>query len=111
MEASVQVKRLALVSPADRDKAVAQIGDLQLDIFHSFSNLANHAEVPVAAAAGVPIIITSRVGVREWDPHLRLQAWEQERNKHTHWVTAASEAAARRSPSLPSRYLAQLRRS
>jgi glycosyltransferase involved in cell wall biosynthesis len=95
MEASVQVQRLALVSPSDRDKAVAQIGDLQPDVFHSFSNLASHAEVPAAAAAGVPIIITSRVGVRECDPHLRLQAWEQERNERTHWVTAVSEAAAR----------------
>jgi glycosyltransferase involved in cell wall biosynthesis len=33
--------------------------------------------------------------MREWDPHLRLQTWEQERNEHTHWVTAVSEAAAR----------------
>src|SRR5262249_26290337 len=95
MEASVRVQRLALVCASDRDKAIAQIRDLQPDIFHSFSCLPSHGEVSAAAAAGVPVIVTSRVGIREWDPHLRIQAWEQARNERTHWVTAVSEAAAR----------------
>lgn len=95
VEASVRVQRLAFLSPADEDQARRQIRDIRPEIFHSFSGVRDALDVSSAHAAGVPVVITSRVGMRHWDPDRRIQPWERARNAQTHLVTSVSEAAAR----------------
>ena len=63
------------------------------DIFHSFAHK-DAVEIAAAAAAEVPVIVASRVNVREWDERGEVQPWELERNRQTHRITAVSHAAA-----------------
>ena len=62
-------------------------------IFHSFTHQ-DSADLAAASAAGVPLILASRVNIREWDPHLEAKEWELPRNRLTHEITAVSEAVA-----------------
>lgn len=76
------------------EQMAARLKELRAVIYHSFRLRKNEFDVLVAAKAGVPRIVTNRANVRHWDPHMRVQPWEIERNARTHAITACCQAVA-----------------
>jgi L-malate glycosyltransferase len=89
--AGIQVCHL---HPRSEDAWAQEIRRIGPDIFHSFSYRKDATDVLAANAAGVPVIVTTRVNGRAWDPELRVREWETIRNRLTHRITAVSKAAA-----------------
>ncbi len=75
-------------------RAAAMIRAWRPSIYHSFGYGAHWLDVAAAAAAGVPVRLTSRRNVRHWDPARRARWQEKVRNALTTAVTANSRAAA-----------------
>jgi len=93
-QAGIEVICLPFDSDADQSSAAIAIRELSPRIFHSFSYRRNAWDVLAAEAAGVPVVLTCRVNIREWDESLQVRDWEIVRNRATHRITAVSEAAA-----------------
>lgn len=91
--AGVLVVPIAPAHGEGRAAAIEQIRELAPEIFHSFSCRLSSADVLNARAAGVPIVVTSRSGLRpqEQGP---VHAWEQERNRATDRIVACGRAIA-----------------
>lgn len=93
--AGIQVVHLPLRVKQNRyAEALAALRDLNAHIFHTFNYRTDSADVSAARDAGVPVVLTGRVNIREWDPKLSVQPWELERNARTDRITAVSEAVA-----------------
>jgi len=93
--AGIQVVRLPVrAKQGGYDEALATVRGLKAHIFHSFNYRNDSADVSAARDAGVPVVLTGRVNIREWDPKYLVQGWELERNSQTDGITAVSEAAA-----------------
>jgi glycosyltransferase involved in cell wall biosynthesis len=73
---------------------VGQIRDIRPHIFHSFSCNQDATDVSLAAAAGVPVILTNRGSTRHWNESGQMQEWEIERNRATRKIIACSHAVA-----------------
>ena len=93
-DAGVQVVHLPVRSKSGYRKAVGALQSLGADIFHSFNYRRDARDVSAAREAGVPVILTGRVNVREWDPELRAQDWELERNRETKRIVAVGNVVA-----------------
>lgn len=93
-QAGVPVYHLPLNTQAGHAAAVVRIRELHPDIFHSFSYRKDALDVLAAKAAQAPVIMTTRINFREWDPERRVRDWELERNRFTDRITAVSEAVA-----------------
>lgn len=89
--AGVRVERIVPGHGAERRTAVAQIREIQPDIFHSFSCRLSGADTINAHDAGVPWIVTSRGSLHHGGAG---DAWQKERNRATHRIIACSRAVA-----------------
>jgi glycosyltransferase involved in cell wall biosynthesis len=81
------------VPPRDQAKAECVVRAIAPDIFHSLGHH-NAVDIAAAAAAGVPVIVGSRVNLRTWDERLEVRQWECVRNRMTHRIVAVSQAVA-----------------
>ena len=93
-QSGIPVFRLPVRSHNGYTEALATLRDLGPHVFHSFNYRKDAADVSVARDAGVPVILTGRVNLREWDPQGQVQDWELSRNVLTDKITAVSEAVA-----------------
>jgi glycosyltransferase involved in cell wall biosynthesis len=86
--------RLCRLHAKSQDHWEEQLRGIAPDIFHSFSYRKDALDVLAATAAQIPLIVTTRVNSREWDPEGHAQDWEHVRNRLTHRISAVSKAAA-----------------
>jgi glycosyltransferase involved in cell wall biosynthesis len=86
--------RLCRLYPKSQDAWEEQLRGIAPDIFHSFSYKKDALDVLAAKAAQIPVIVTTRVNIRDWDPDHCVQDWEHVRNRLTGRITAVSKAAA-----------------
>lgn len=93
-EAGVPVVHLPVRSETGYREAIGTLQSLGADMFHSFNYRRDARDVSAAREAGVPVILTGRVNVREWDPELRAQDWELERNRETKRIVAVGNVVA-----------------
>jgi glycosyltransferase involved in cell wall biosynthesis len=92
--AGVPVVHLPVRSESGYREAVATLRGLEADIFHSFNYRKDARDVLAAREAGIPVILTGRVNIRQWDPLLRVQDWELERNRVAHRIVAVGNVVA-----------------
>jgi glycosyltransferase involved in cell wall biosynthesis len=88
--AGIPVLRFPFTDAATAERAIRIAAP---DIFHSFAHK-NGVDIHAAYAAAVPVILGSRVNVREWDPLMQVGEWERQRNRLTDHIIAVSQAAA-----------------
>jgi len=81
-------------APGSRPESLKMLEGAAPDVFHSFSCAKNSYDVELAAAAGIPSVVTNRGNIRHWDPKLEIQPWEERRNALTHRVTACCQTVA-----------------
>jgi glycosyltransferase involved in cell wall biosynthesis len=92
--AGVPVVHLPVRSESGYRESIATFERLEADIFHSFNYRKDARDVLAAREAGVPVILTGRVNIREWDPQFRVQEWELERNRVAHRIVAVGNVVA-----------------
>lgn len=88
--AGIPVVRFAARDEAEAESVLRAIAP---DIFHSFTHK-DAVDIAAATAVGTPLVMASRVNMRDWDERLQVRPWELARNRMTHRVTAVSGAVA-----------------